>query len=693
MRLWATLLLALALTACRSSFYVTKGDERSKQENWAQAIANYDTALNSGAEIDDDYREEIAAKRRLAAGKYTDQLIAQADAQVQGGAYDTAIGQLASVLAAGAFGVDAYKQRIRAALGEVIELRWRQVEVDIEYRRYLAALQTTEWLETMAPDDATLKIRAAKLREDARTFHLQLADGAPPESRLFHLRAVQRLGGTGYETEIAQLLITTTTFARPEYSVILGPGTENKDCRPFLDSLNKILTQSSGGVPVKVKISLEKCAHQEERWTEKEVFSYPSWRAYEENLEESYYAKADEKCPEPKCIRFDPLGTCVERAEAPPCHELVPVLRTRQVPVTRFQSVTSTLSAEVFHRRLASGAKGTFQLEWSGLKREVLLDRIVALEEREVWTPAQSYRFTTTRLEDLDARVANETLTGLGQEANGFRPMLEAQYNDDADKLNARGETRKAEALYIAASLARGMGSPRAEAHFGSQYGLTSYQMFMLLQGQLVRQPAGIPYFQPGNPDYADERYIPVDSYRRRRGAVIAEGGGVDIFANTESSPLNSSKYFSSVGLRIRADNIHLSAEGRSAELAGDSSGFAASLRGVFGDDGYYVLSGVGWDHERADNGERRYFLGFPISFVFPLTRMITMEARIDLNTFALKTLFDDEADDPAYYSPISLRAELDLGGRFYLTGAVRHYLGAGKEHPVDGGLELGLRL
>lgn len=693
MRLWATLLLALALTACRSSFFVTKGDERSKEENWPQAIANYDAALNSGGEIDEDYRDEIAAKRRHAAGKYTDLLIAQADVQVQAGAYDTAISQLASVLAAGAFGVDAYKQRVRAALGEVLELRWRQVEVDIEYRRYLSAVQSAEWLETMAPDDAALKIKTARLREDARAYHLQLAAGAPPESRLFHLRAVQRFGGTGYETEIAQLLISTSAVVRPEYSLVLGPGTDGEDCRPFLDSLKRILTQSSGGVPVKVKISLEKCAHKEERWKEAETFSYPNWRAQEENIEESYYAKEEEKCPEPKCVRFDPLGTCVERAEAPPCDEKAPVLRTRQIPVTRFQSVTSTLSAEVFHRRLASGAKGTLRLEWSGLYRELLLDRIVALEEREVWTPAQSYRFTTTRLEDLDARVANETLTRLAQEANAFRPMLEAEHNDQADKLAAIGDTRRAEARYIAASLALGTGSNRAQGYFASQYGMSATQMYMLLQGQLARQAAGIPYFQPASPDYGDSRYIPVDSYRRRRGSVVAEGGGVDIYASAESSPLSTAKWFSSLGLRIRGDNIHLSFEGRSAELAGESSGFASSLRGVFGDNGYYVLSGVAWEHERADSGERRYFLGFPVSFMFPLTRSLTIEARIDLNALALKTLFDDNPEDPAFYSPVSLRAELDLGGRFYVTGSMRHYLGAGKEHPLDAGMELGLRL
>jgi hypothetical protein len=116
-------------------------------------------------------------------------------------------------------------------------------------------------------------------------------------------------------------------------------------------------------------------------------------------------------------------------------------------------------------------------------------------------------------------------------------------------------------------------------------------------------------------------------------------------------------------------------------------------MRGMFGERGYYFSSGIAWEHERADNGERRYFLGFPFAFIFPVGKVLTVEARVDLNGFQLKTLIDDDAKDPHFYSPISLRTEIDLGGRLYFSGVVRHYLGAGKDHLLDGGLELGVRL
>lgn len=686
----AVLVLALALCACRSSYWAMRGDERLKEKNYPVAIADYDAALNQSGELDESTRDAITAKRSEAAAQLADLVLVQVDQYVHAQQYDAAIQQVASVLASNGFGVDAVRQRMRAALDELLIQRIERLNAE-SHERYLNTMMIAEWLENIAPDSAVVKEQIAFLRARAIDFHLGLAKGAPPEARLFHLRVAQRFGAQGLEQELAKLTGDTSVVQRADYEVVAPSRVPNAECKAFIDRLKERMPRSPGGVQIRVHLTLEKCAHREEQWSKSDVFTYPSWESYNETLEEKYYATNAEKCPEPACARFDQLGVCVEHAKAESCDGAQPELRSRSTPVTRFRTTTSTLAADVRHRRLASGVKGALLLDYAGQKLSSPFDQLLALEEQEVWTPAQTYRFSATKLDDLADQVAKSAIVQVTNQATYFRPMLLNQLTAEAEKYRVQGANAKYEALLVAATLTGGYPPPAAQQYFAAVYGLNPQQMNGLLYGQLPRNTsAATPYYY-NQPDYNDDRYIPVETHKRARGASIQIGSGMDFFAATETSPLNTATWFESLGVRIRAERFQLSLEGRTPALAGDSSGFAASFRVVFGRKWFLLASGIGWENERAESGERRYFFGLPISAMISLAKPLTLEIRADLNALAFKSR--DDASDPHFYSPLSVRMEIDLDGRFYFTGVARHYLGAGKHQLLDGGLELGLRL
>lgn len=694
-RAWLIISATLLTAGCRTSYYAEKGDERAVHQQYSQAIANYDYALTAERGVSEEERAAILVKRRSSIASFTDQILAEADQQATIGQHDQAMLRLASALVTPAIDSDAARQRLRAALDEVAEQRWRQLEEQFREKKYLGFIAVAERLVQMVPENIRFQERLENIRKEAAYYHQALAAMAPREARLFHLRAAQRFGAMGFEAELGALYAESVRLVQPNY-LLSSPESADPQCAKFLGHLSQVLGENREGRPVPVQLSFEHCVQTEKRWSEKEVFKYPSWIAEPEIIDEQYYASAAESCPESSCLRYDALGVCVLRASDEKCQPNPLSLRTRETEVLRYRTTTATVSAEVARRRLASGVKGSFRIDISSMTHSGIFDRIFSLEEREVWTPAQSSRFSTSQVDDLSKQVAAEVGNLVRTQYGAFRHQLEQQEVTRGNQLRAQGHEQQAEALYIAASFFGGYPPPGANEYFAFRYGIASHTVMQLLQGIFDRAPAPVAALYLGSPDGEDYRYVPIDPGSSKKGAEFINGTGVDIFTRTETSPLDSAQWFQSLGGRFRFDEVVITLEGRVPELAGDSSGMHASLRCVFGDvrdDGFALLAGLGWEHERTETRERRYFFGAPVSLILPVGDVLSLEAMIELNFLHLKKWTDDQPNDPRFYSPISLRAEIDLGGRGYFGGVIRHHLGAGKERLIDGGLELGFRL
>ncbi len=686
---------AILVSACRTSYYAEKGDERVLEANYPMAIIDYDHALNNERGLSEEEREQILAKRNDAIARYTDQVLSEVHHYVAGGQHDAAIQKLATLRASPLFQLHAPRERLRVALEEVAEQRWQTMVPHFAGHRYLGSVPLAEWIAAAVPDYFPIQNKLSLVRAEAANYHLQLASQSQLGARLIHLRAAQRFGATGHEAEIAALYIEVAKLAQINY-LLSSEQLADPRCAPFFGRLRENLGGNKDGLAITLRVKLESCVHVEERWSEEEEFSYSEPAPYQETIEEQYYAPARDTCPEGQCLRYDALGVCVERKYADECTESGVVLRTRETEVTRFRTRTATLSAVVGKRRLASGVKGLFELVALEQQRSMVFDRILSIEEKEVWTPASSSRFSAVSLETLSLGVATEVGNLVRQQMTAFRTGLEHQRAVQATLALQKGMEREAEADFVVASLISNYPPAAASNHFVNRYGLHAEPMMQLLRGAMEPMPTAFYPINFGAVDQPDYRYLPVEETTARRGAEIRSGLGIDFYARTDSSPLDTSKWFQSAGIRFRLEGTVLSFEGRTPELAGDSSGLNISMRAVYGkieNLGVLFSAGFAWDHERSETNERRYFLGAPLSIIIPLGRVLSLEAQIDLNFFHLKKWTDDQPNDPHYYSPVSLRAEIDLDGRGYFAVVLRHYLGAGEDKLIDGGLELGLRL
>lgn len=653
------------LCACQTSYLVARGDAALERGEPEVALADYQAAL--GRRVVAGQKREVEKKRDRAALRFARQEIQRANERAAEGAGDEARLVLSALLAADLFGAHEAKEEVVAALEALDAGAWQEVERLAKGGRFVPAVRSAEQLAAPYPVGHAAHREVAQLRRRAQTHHDALAAGKTGAARLFHLRMAAALGAQpSPEAQTLEQTLDAKTSYRIEARV------DEERCPRFARVLRERMIRRGQTGTSTLALTVERCSEMERLWTERSSKTYRDRLPKPGFEERSYWVEdADPACAEPAgCLRYDRLGVCVEPAER--CEESERRLAVKQVPVVEYEEVERELDVAIRHRKAEVSLAGIVALDG---RPSVPFEVRKSAEDEEYWFPGGQRIFGSTDLSHVLAQAYEE----LSREVD--RHVAEIR----AEEAVAAAERAGREGEYVAAiRLGRVVPEPAA-AHFSARYGLTKEDALRVMFGgglfEKVKAPAPVKLVQPErDPELDALEYAAVAQTEPAGGLEALAKPGIDLSANVAMSPLSTASRIHGIAARFRFTRLHVGLAGQSALLGGDAGGFGVSMTGVSLDleeEGFFFGFGLSYEQQRSDAGERYASFSIPLLVRVPVASWLWFGARFDPNLLYAKTIFDDDEEDPHFYSPISVWGVVDFEHVFLRLGAA-HYLGAG---------------
>jgi hypothetical protein len=648
---------AVALTGCQTSYLVGRGDAALERGDPQQALANYLAALERP--ISPGTKDDVEAKRNEAASAFAASEITAARSEARSAARD----RLWALAVTNMFGAGAARKAVLDALSALDAEEWSKVDALVDSGRLVAARVVARSLAAPFDVGSEPAKRELEIADRARAHHLRLAKGEDA-SAYFHAMIASALGAAVEGIERRRATVDRLS-AVPWKVELRGP------CPALAERL-------TGRCEGAVRLVIDRCVAEEKTWIETETQTYRARVPVPEIIEEPHWI--EDPCPEGQCLRYDELGVCLERAAGAPC-EPARRLEVRHVPSITHRDEARSIEVDVHRRRVILEAEGVVEI--SGV--ETAFSIVRSTDDQAYWQPERSQTFSYPDL----AGAADSVVAELDGKARASVAASLAR--------NAAGDES---AHVLAVHMSRSV-PIEAATYFRDRYELTEEQVLSILGfgRPLVESPA------PPAPRaiVAAEREPTLDAFELE--AVASEEdvpglgkltrAGIDLAAAVGMSPLDTAKLSTGLGARFRLTRLHLGMSGTSSLLGGDVGGFGVSMTGVAFDadeQGVLFSWGLAYEQQKSDAGELYRSFSLPIMLRIAIVSFLWAGIRFDPNLLFAKTIFDDEATDPHFWSPVSVWVTVDLEYVFARV-SVAHFLGAGLDEPVQVEGAIGVRL